>query len=108
MSKLPITISEAAAKKIIAVVNSEAGALRISLKSGGCAGMSYDMEVLSEPRGDGKIIEEHGARIEIDPLVEMFLFGTQIDYQETLLESNFVFRNPNATASCGCGSSVGF
>lgn len=108
MSDIPITISEAAARKIKTVVNSDDGVLRISLKSGGCAGMSYDMEVLDQVKGDGKLIEAYGARVEIDPMVEMFLFGTEIDYQESLLESGFVFRNPNATASCGCGSSVGF
>lgn len=108
MTNIPVTISEAAATKIKSVVTSPEGALRISLKAGGCAGMSYEMDVLESPRGDGKIIEAHGARIEIDPLVEMFLFGTEIDYKDTLLESGFVFKNPNATASCGCGSSVGF
>jgi iron-sulfur cluster assembly protein len=108
MTNVPITISEAAAKKIKSVVTSPDGVLRIGLKSGGCAGMSYEMDVKETPTGDGTIIEAHGARIEIDPMVEMFLFGTEIDYQETLLESGFVFKNPNAVASCGCGTSVGF
>lgn len=108
MTIVPITISEAAATKIRSVMTTENSVLRISLKSGGCAGMSYDMEVLSEPKGDGKIIEAYAARIEVDPLVEMFLFGTEIDYKDSLLESGFVFHNPNANASCGCGSSVGF
>jgi iron-sulfur cluster assembly protein len=108
MSNMPITISEAAAKKIKSVVATPEGVLRISLKSGGCAGMSYEMDVKDAPSGDGSVIEAHGARVEIDPMVEMFLFGTEIDYQETLLESGFVFKNPNAVAACGCGTSVGF
>lgn len=108
MSNVPIVLSEAAARKILSVVSTEEGVLRIGLKAGGCAGMSYEMETLEAPKGDGKIIEAHGARVEIDPLAEMFLFGTEIDYKDTLLESGFVFKNPNAVAACGCGSSVGF
>lgn len=108
MSKMPITLSEAAAKKIKSVVTSPEGVLRISLKSGGCAGMSYEMDVKDAPTGDGTVLEAHGARVEIDPMVEMFLFGTEIDYQTELLESGFKFRNPNVTDACGCGESVKF
>jgi iron-sulfur cluster assembly protein len=108
MSAIPVTITEAAAAKIKTVVKTPQGALKLSLKSGGCAGMSYQMDILDDAEGAGTLIEAFGARVVIDPLVEMFMFGTEIDYQDTLLQSGFVFKNPNATASCGCGESVGF
>lgn len=104
----PITLTDAAETKIASVLPQATSVLRISLKSGGCAGMSYQMDVLDAPKGDGVMIVRGAARVEVDPLVEMFLLGTEIDYRDTLLESGFVFRNPNATAACGCGTSVGF
>jgi iron-sulfur cluster assembly protein len=105
----PITLTTAASKRL-AHIQKETGAaaVRISLKKGGCAGMEYTLEpILMIPTTATKVQQEDAVLV-IDPLAEMFLLGTEIDHQETLLESGFVFRNPNVQSTCGCGASVGF
>ena len=83
-------------------------ALRIGLKKGGCAGMEYTMEYVSEISQSDEVIEVDGAKVEIAPTAQMFLFGTEIDYESGLLESGFKFNNPNVSETCGCGESVKF
>jgi len=82
--------------------------LRIGLKKGGCAGMEYTMDYVDEVDPNDEVVEQNGARVMIAPMAQMFLFGTEIDYETSLLESGFKFRNPNVTDACGCGESIKF
>ena len=82
--------------------------LRVGVKKGGCAGMEYTMEYVTEPDQNDEIIEQDGVRVLIAPMAQMFLFGTEIDYETSLLESGFKFKNPNVTEACGCGESIKF
>ena len=85
-----------------------AKALRIGLKKGGCAGMEYTMEYVNEISQSDEVIEVDGAKVVIAPTAQMFLFGTEIDYESGLLESGFKFTNPNVSETCGCGESIKF
>ena len=107
--KPPVTIT-AAAEARIARLMAEKGAsgLRIGLKKGGCAGMEYTMELAETPSPNDEVVEQGAARVLIAPTAQMFLFGTQIDYQTGLLDSGFRFVNPNVTDTCGCGESIRF
>ena len=82
--------------------------LRIGVKKGGCAGMEYTMEYVDTADPNDEVVEQDGACVMIAPMAQMFLFGTEIDYETTLLESGFKFRNPNVTEACGCGESIKF
>ena len=82
--------------------------LRIGVKKGGCAGMEYTMDYVDEIDPMDEVIEQDGARVMIAPMAQMFLFGTEIDYTTSLLESGFNFKNPNVTEECGCGESIKF
>ena len=83
-------------------------ALRIGLKKGGCAGMEYTMEYVNEISESDEIVVVDGAKVVIAPTAQMFLFGTEIDYESGLLESGFKFNNPNVSETCGCGESIKF
>jgi iron-sulfur cluster assembly protein len=82
--------------------------LRIGVKKGGCAGMEYTMEYVDAIDPLDEVVEQAGARIAIAPMAQMFLFGTEIDYEVSLLEAGFKFRNPNVADACGCGESIKF
>ncbi len=82
--------------------------LRIGVKKGGCAGMEYTMDYAAEIDPMDEVVEQDGARVMIAPMAQMFLFGTEIDYEVSLLESGFKFRNPNVVDACGCGESIKF
>jgi iron-sulfur cluster assembly protein len=82
--------------------------LKIGVKKGGCAGMEYTMEYVDAPDANDEVVEQDGARVLIAPMAQMFLFGTEIDYETSLLESGFRFRNPNVSDACGCGESIKF
>jgi iron-sulfur cluster assembly protein len=82
--------------------------LRIGIKKGGCAGMEYTMDYVADADPHDEIVEQDGARVLIAPMAQMFLFGTEIDYEIGLLESGFKFNNPNVTEACGCGESIKF
>jgi iron-sulfur cluster assembly protein len=104
-----VTMTQAAAAQIARLMDREGHrGLRIGVKKGGCAGMEYTMEYVTEADPHDEVVEQDGARVLIAPMAQMFLFGTQIDYQTSLLESGFVFNNPNVTESCGCGESIKF
>ena len=106
---MPIELTAAAAEKIINLMNEEnSKGIRINLKNGGCAGMEYSMEHAYDDDANDMVIEQDGARVLIGPTAQMFMFGTEIDYVETVLESGFKFKNPNVTETCGCGESIGF
>jgi len=105
----PVTLTPAAVARIKALMRGgEVKGLKIGVKKGGCAGMEYTMEHATEIGEHDAVIEEDGARVLIAPMAQMFLFGTEIDYQSSLLESGFVFNNPNVVDSCGCGESIKF
>jgi iron-sulfur cluster assembly protein len=82
--------------------------LKLGVKKGGCAGMEYTMEFAAEAGPMDEIIEQDGARVMIAPMAQMFLFGTEIDYESSLLEAGFKFNNPNVAEACGCGESIKF
>lgn len=82
--------------------------LRIGLRKGGCAGMEYTMDFADSVNPMDEVVEQDGARVMIAPMAQMFLFGTEIDYETGLLESGFRFNNPNVTEACGCGESIKF
>ena len=105
-----IRLSERAAQKIRELlekdgVSLELGGLRVGVRGGGCSGLSYAMRLDTQARDRDKIFEEHGARIFVDPKSFLYLNGTTLEYEETLMRQGFVFQNPNAARNCGCGSS---
>ena len=107
--KQAVPITPAAAAQI-AKLMAKGGSkgLRIGVKKGGCAGMEYTMDYVSEIDPNDELVELDGARVMIAPMAQMFLFGTEIDYEVSLLESGFRFNNPNVTEACGCGESIKF
>ena len=103
-----ITLSEKAAdriKEIMSKDNNKSIGVRVGVKSGGCAGMSYIMEYTQEINPNDEIIEEKGVKVFIDSSAIMYLLGTEMDYKSEEFSSNFVFKNPNETERCGCGES---
>ncbi|SIS74507.1 HesB/IscA family protein [Phaeovulum vinaykumarii] len=107
----PVTLTPAAAAEIRRLMEREnAHALRLGLKKGGCAGMEYTLEVVTEAEVDpmDAAVEQDGARVLIAPMAQMFLFGTRIDYAIGVVESGFRFDNPNVVEACGCGESIKF
>jgi iron-sulfur cluster assembly protein len=104
-----IQITEKAAKKIQEMLAKEglssAGGLRLGVQGGGCSGLSYAMRLEMRARERDNVFEENGARVFVDPKSYPYLDNTTIDYEETLMRHGFVFQNPQATHSCGCGSS---
>ncbi|AWN45005.1 Fe-S cluster assembly scaffold SufA [Methylobacterium terrae] len=104
-----MSLTEAAAERIkgiMADAERPIAGLRVGVKNGGCAGMSYTMEYAEERKAGEDMIEDKGVRVFIDPKAVLFLLGTQMDFQTTKLASQFVFNNPNQTSACGCGESV--
>ena len=83
----------------------EKGGLRLYVQGGGCAGMSYGMDIVEEPGEKDRVFEVGGARVIVDPKSWLFLNGTTVDFKESLMGRGFVFENPNAAGSCGCGTS---
>ena len=104
-----VRLTEAAAERIKAVMakaDRPIAAVRVGVKNGGCAGMSYTMEYAERIDPLDEIVEDKGVRILIDPKAVLFLLGTEMDYKVDKLSAQFVFNNPNQTAACGCGESV--
>ena len=108
MSEQVIKLSDNAAsriKKIMSNAENSAIGVRVGVKSGGCAGMSYVMEYAKKVNPNDEIIEDKGVKVLIDPKAIMYLLGTEMDYKKDELSSTFVFKNPNETERCGCGES---
>ena len=106
--KQVITLSDNAANRIKEIIsNNETKSIgvRIGVKSGGCAGMSYIMEYAKKINPTDEIIEDKGVKVFIDPSAIMYLLGTEMDYKQEQFSSTFVFKNPNETERCGCGES---
>ena len=108
MTKQIITLSDNAAQRIKEIMSNSKDSsigVRIGVKSGGCAGMSYVMEYAKSSNSNDEIIEDKGVKVLIDPSAVMYLLGTEMDYKKEELSSTFVFKNPNETERCGCGES---
>mgnify|MGYP000722378246 FL=1 len=107
--KQAVTMTAAAAAQIRKLMEAKGHkGLRIGVKKGGCAGMEYTMDYVDELAEHDEVVEDNGARILIAPMAQMFLFGTEIDYEVSLLEAGFKFNNPNVEDACGCGESIKF
>lgn len=107
--KAAVTLTPIAAKQIARLMEKQASAgLRIGVKKGGCAGMEYTMDYVAEKNPLDEMVEQDGARVFIAPMAQMFLIGTEIDYEVDLLQAGFKFRNPNVAEACGCGESIKF
>ncbi len=107
--KQAVTLTPTAARQIARMMEREGkDGLRIGVKKGGCAGMEYTMEWADARNPLDEVVEQDGARVLIAPMAQMFLIGTELDYETGLLESGFRFRNPNVVEACGCGESIKF
>ena len=104
-----IHVTEKAAKKIRELLVkqgvSNKGGLRLGVQGGGCSGLTYAMRLDTEARDRDRVIEENGARVFVDPKSYVYLEEVTLDYEETLMRQGFIFQNPRATHSCGCGTS---
>ncbi|NTF07777.1 Fe-S cluster assembly scaffold SufA [Agrobacterium rubi] len=104
-----MTMTEAAASRVKAIVENsgpDAKGLRVGIKKGGCAGMEYTIDMVTEPSAKDDLIEFQDAKVWIEPSAVLYLLGTQMDFETTTLRSGFTFTNPNQTSACGCGESV--
>ena len=108
MSEQVIKLSENAAERIKDIMSKAEDStigVRVGVKSGGCAGMSYEMNYIKEKAPGDEVIEDKGVKVYIDPKAIMYLLGTVMDYKKDKFSSSFVFNNPNETERCGCGES---
>ena len=108
MSEQVIKLSDNAAnriKEIMSKADDKTIGVRVGVKSGGCAGMSYVMEYAKEAKKNEEVIEDKGVKVFIDSNAVMYLLGTEMDYKTDKFSSQFVFKNPNETERCGCGES---
>ncbi|MBT5383841.1 MAG: iron-sulfur cluster insertion protein ErpA [Kordiimonadaceae bacterium] len=104
----PVSLSANAAKRINTLVKSQGNdnlKFRITINGGGCSGFQYDFSLVEDSKDDDLIVDRDGATMLVDGLSIMYLMGSEVDFTEELAGSMFVVKNPNATASCGCGSS---
>ncbi len=107
IEKPAITLSANAAKRVAAIIQREESknALRVSVEGGGCSGFSYKFDLVSRRSDDDMVIERDGATVLIDGVSVMYMEGSEIDFVDDLMGESFGIKNPNATASCGCGTS---
>ena len=107
--KAAVTLTQTAARQIAGLMAVKASqGLRIGVKKGGCAGMEYTMDYVTTVNPLDEVVEQDGARVLIAPMAQLFLIGTEIDYEVDLLQAGFKFRNPNVAEACGCGESIKF
>jgi iron-sulfur cluster assembly protein len=102
-------VTEAAAEQIRGIVaraSRPVAGVRVGIAKGGCAGMSYQMDIAEEVAKGDEIIDTHGVRVLVDPKAVLYLLGSEMDFVVDKLSAKFVFRNPNEVSSCGCGESV--
>lgn len=104
-----ISITESAAQRIKEILSgakdNDIKGVRVSVVTGGCAGMSYEMNYIKELNSNDEVVEDCGVTVYIDPKAIMYLLGTSMDYKKDKFSSSFVFNNPNETERCGCGES---
>ena len=107
--ELGVKISEKAAEKIKYFATKDGigdnVGLRVAVKGGGCSGMTYDLTITDKELESDKIVEQFGVKVMVDKKSYIFLVGTELDFSDGLNGKGFVFTNPNATKSCGCGTS---
>lgn len=103
-----INMTERAAARVNEIVGSRENAqgIRLGIKKGGCAGMEYTVDLVTEPKAGDDHIERDGAHVYVAPEAALFLLGTEMDFEVTTLRTGFTFRNPNQSSACGCGESV--
>ena len=104
-----MTLTDAAAARVRELTEAAGkpiAGLRVGVKNGGCAGMSYTMEYAETVNPADEVVEDKGVRILIDPKAVLFLLGTEMDYKADKMQAQFVFNNPNQISACGCGESV--
>lgn len=104
-----MNVTEAAASRVrelIARADKPVAGVRVGVKNGGCAGMSYTMELAEAVERGDEVIDAQGVKVLIDPKAVLFLLGTTMDFTVDKMSAKFVFRNPNETSACGCGESV--
>ena len=107
--KAAVTLTPSAVQQIARLMQRQGSqGLRIGVKKGGCAGMEYTMDYVTSVNPLDEVVEQDGARVMIAPMAQMFLIGTEIDYEVDLLSAGFKFRNPNVAEACGCGESIKF
>ncbi len=107
---MALTITETAAREIKTIIqqqelDAENVRLRVGVKGGGCSGFSYLLDLTEQQRDTDELFEEHEIKVVCDPKSYLYLNGTTIDFKDEVMGRGFVFNNPNATSSCGCGSS---
>lgn len=107
MSEQKVSLSESAAKRIAEILATEPGksAMRVSVEGGGCSGFSYKFDLVGEEAADDLVIAKDKAKVLIDQLSLVYMAGSEIDFVDNLLGQSFQIKNPNAVASCGCGTS---
>jgi iron-sulfur cluster assembly accessory protein len=107
MSETPVTVTDRAARRIAEIVAGEPRTplLRVSVEGGGCSGFQYKFDLVHTPETDDLVIEKGGAKVLVDPVSLGYLAGSEIDFVDDLIGASFKIRNPQATASCGCGTS---
>ncbi len=107
MPETPVTVSDRAARRIAEIVASEPAntMLRVSVNGGGCSGFQYKFDLVQDRADDDLAIEKNGSTVLIDPMSLIYMQGSEIDFVDDLIGASFRINNPNATASCGCGTS---
>ena len=107
MTAETVTLSDSAAKRIGVILKSDAEkkAMRVSVEGGGCSGVSYKFDLVSDADADDLVLEKGDAKVLIDSLSLVYMNGAEIDFVDNLLGQSFQIKNPNAVASCGCGTS---
>ena len=103
-----MTLTDAAVQRVSEIVATRENALgiRVGIKKGGCAGMEYMIDLVTEAKAGDDVVEKDGSRVFVAPEAVLYLLGTQMDFEVTKLRTGFVFNNPNQTSACGCGESV--
>jgi iron-sulfur cluster insertion protein len=105
---IALALTDVAVEKVKEVMTREGvkdGGLRVSVVGGGCSGFQYNLSLDDGPREDDTVIEQNGVKLFLDPISQQYVYGTVIDYVNGLHGAGFKFVNPNATRTCGCGSS---
>lgn len=107
---MPVILTESAAREIRTIItqqelDAERIRLRVGVKGGGCSGFSYLLDLTEAQKETDEAFDQHGIKVVCDPKSYLYLNGTTIDFKDEIMGRGFVFQNPNATSSCGCGSS---
>lgn len=108
LARVPFAVSERAAARIAEIVADQPSGpqmLRVAVLAGGCSGFQYSFELTEAPDAEDRVVSRDGARVVVDPASLDLLAGAELDFTDALMGAHFTVRNPNATSSCGCGTS---